>query len=88
MTLPIKAFWFMNAQIERINAQRDIRSLDVISATNSPDIETVTSYRERLVIEIGEVVRESKASSSPMDAVRDEVGFAELRAMASEKIGR
>ncbi len=88
MALPIRAFWFMNAQIERIRAQADMRSLDTAMAANSVNTETAVSYREKLVLEVGEVVKGSKDPLDPMNAMRDEAGFAALRAMAGEKIGR
>lgn len=54
MKLPIMTFWFMNAQICRIRAENDIRSLGV--AASSQSSESITEFRKNLDIEFGDVV--------------------------------
>lgn len=79
MEVPVRTFWFMNAQIDRIQAQKDMRSLTV-AVCGQGGGEAAQSFRERLVIEAGEVV---KLKFDPIrEAVRDEEGFSALREMA------
>lgn len=79
MGVPVRTFWFMNAQIDRIQAQKDMRSLTV-AVCGQGGGEAAQSFRERLVIEAGEVV---KLKFDPIrEAVRDEEGFSALREMA------
>lgn len=80
MGTPIKTFWLLNGNIDRISAQGDIRRLTVAACSQGG--EAATAHRERLVLEIGTVV---KLEVDPIrDAVRDEAGFAELRNMANQ----
>jgi hypothetical protein len=75
LKLPIRVFWLMNFNIDRITAQNDGRSLNVAAVSQSSD--GVRQYRERLEIETGTVV---KFKFDPVaTAVRDEVAIAELR---------
>lgn len=70
----------MNSQIDRIQAQKDMRSLTVAVCGSGGSQEAAQSFRQRLVIEAGEPV---KLKFDPMrDAVRDEAGFSALREMA------
>lgn len=79
MEVPVRTFWFMNAQIDRIQAQKDMRSLTV-AVCGQGGGEAAQNFRERLVIEAGEVV---KLKFDPIrEAVRDEEGFSALREMA------
>lgn len=79
MALPIKTFWLMNSSIERISAQKDLRSLTV--AVCGQGSEAAQEYRQRLILEVGTIV---KLDSNPMNAVRDEAGFAELKKLARQ----
>lgn len=77
--MPVRTFWFMNSQIDRVQAQKDMRSLTVAVCGQSSK-EAAQNFRESLVIEVGEPV---KLKFDPVrDAVRDEVGFSALREMA------
>lgn len=79
MSLPIKTFWMLNGNIERIEAQKDMRAL-TIAVNGNAGAQAAQDYRQRLVIEVGTVV---KLEDNPVAlAVRDEEGFAELKAMA------
>lgn len=82
LALPIRVFWFMNSQIDRIAAQKDMRSLNV--AVCSMGGEAATNHRERLILEIGSIVTAKNDPLSAANTARDEQGFAELRAMANE----
>ena len=82
MSIPIRAFWMMANTIDRIEAQQDLRKL-TISVTCQGQ-EAAQNHRERLILEVGEVVKlngKRQISALP-NAERDEVGFAELKAMA------
>lgn len=80
MELPIKTFWLMNDSIDRISAKSDMRSLTIAACSQSG--ESATSHRERLVLEVGTMV---KLDDDPIkNAVRDQGGFDELRKMATQ----
>lgn len=85
MATPIKTFWFMNASIDRINAQEDMRSLSVAVCSQGGEI--ALNHRERLVLEIGTVVTVTNNPLSAVNTARDKAGFADLKAMANEKLG-
>jgi len=77
MKLPIRTFWLMSDNIDRISAQGDVRALTV--AVCGQGGEPATRLRESLVVEIGQVV---KLREDPTNAARDEEGFHELKMMA------
>jgi hypothetical protein len=72
-----KTFWAMSSNIDRIQAQKDMRRLSTALAATSPD--ACIQYREALDKEMGDIV---KTDGPPRDAQRDQAGFDELRAMA------
>lgn len=76
LRMPMKTFWLMSGNIRRIRAGYDLRTLATTAAAGSPD--GVTELQERLVLEIGDVVKQPATSIE-----RDEAGFAELKAMAT-----
>jgi len=80
LALPMKTFWLLNQNIDRIFAQRDMRTLTV--AVSGQSQEAAKGYRETLIAEVGVIVKFKE--SSVMDAERDEQGFAELKAIASK----
>lgn len=80
LAMPVRTFWFMNSNIDRIQAQKDMRSLTV-AVCGQGGGEAAQTFRERLVIEAGTVV---KLKFDPIrEAVRDEEGFSALRNMAN-----
>lgn len=79
MDLPIKTFWLMSNNIERISAQQDLRSLTV--AVCGQGGEAAHEHRQRLILEVGTIV---KLDSNPMNAVRDEAGFEELKKLTQQ----
>ncbi|MPQ56305.1 hypothetical protein [Duganella sp. FT27W] len=84
--LPLKTFWMMHRNIDRIEAKRDMRAMSVaMVAQSTPD--TARAFREELVIEAGTIIKLGGPTESPLDAKRDEAGFAELKMMAGQKIG-
>ena len=71
----------LNANIDRIQAQKDMRSLTVAMCGQGGD-KAAQHCRQSLVIEVGEIV---KLKIDPIrNAVRDEVGFAALKEMANQ----
>jgi hypothetical protein len=81
MQMPIRTFWLMNSNIERVSAQKDMRSIAV--AVCSMGGEAVQEVHRRLVIETGTI---AKLKLDPIrDAVRDEQGIAVLKEMAKQK---
>lgn len=86
MRLPLKTFWMMSANIDRIEARKDMRAITVAQvAQATPD--GVQKFREALVIEAGEIVKYDGSPDDPRYAKRDETGFADLKRMAGEGIG-
>ena len=53
MGMPIRRFWLFVANIDRINAQKDLRALNVGACVQSP--EGVKEYRNTLTVELGEI---------------------------------
>jgi hypothetical protein len=52
--MPMRRFWFLNYQIDRILSQMDLRQLSVASGAQSGD--GARELHERLVLEIGKVI--------------------------------
>lgn len=84
MKLPLKTFWMMSRNIDRIQARMDMRAFGTAAAAQStPDY--VASYQRRLDDEAGTVVKTKV--ESPLDAKRDEEGFGFLKRVSSETTG-
>lgn len=84
--LPMKTFWAMHQNIDRIEAKNDQRRLALgVVAQATP--ENVATFRQALVLETGTIVRMDE-EVNPMLARRDEDGFAELKRMAGQNIGQ
>lgn len=88
MALPLKTFWLMNRNIDRIMAQSDMRQMSV-SMMAQATAEGAQLFRQHLVMESGEMVRleGSAKSDSPMDAEPDEGAFELLGKMGEQRIG-
>jgi hypothetical protein len=78
LALPLATFWFFAGTIDRIEAQGDLRHLAI--AASSQAGRAAQSCQERLVLEIGTVV---KVKRDPMKAVRDEKGVTRLKELAT-----
>lgn len=85
MRLPLKTFWLMSSNVDRIEAKKDMRSLTVAQFSQATN-DGVQQFRDALVIEAGEIVKMDKPND-PRKAQRDEAGFADLKRMAGEAIG-
>jgi hypothetical protein len=86
LALPVKTFWLMNGNIDRIQAQKDMRTLTVTSAAQSPG-EAAKELRQRLIVEAGTIVKvegDSVATGGRpyVHEERDEAGFAELKELS------
>lgn len=75
MDLPMGVFWLLHGNIERIQAQLNLRDLAVASSSQSD--EAYRKLHERLTLDVGEPVK-----LDPMQEKRDEAGFAALKALA------
>jgi len=53
MNMPIKTFWIFLENINRLLAERDLRSLSVNTVSQSADSETYEKYKKGLLAEIG-----------------------------------
>lgn len=72
----LKTFWMMSGNIDRIMAQKDMRSLTV--AVCGQGGEAAAEFRQRLVLETGTIVKVQ------MVHARDEAGFQELKELAAQ----
>lgn len=89
LRLPLRTFWLLNRNIDRIEARRDMRAMSVAMVAQS-DGETANTFRQELVIEAGVIVKlEGEGDpANPLEAKRDEMGFADLKRMAGQTIGQ
>lgn len=81
MRMPLKTFWLLSNNIDRIQAQQDLRTLNINLRTGmNATSESVGQIYESLIAETGEVVKMSMKAK--INAPRDYEGFEALRAMA------
>lgn len=84
MDLRLRLFWHLSECIDRIKAQNDKRTLH-IAALSAMDGKRVTEIAQVLDAETGQVI---KTKFDPVrTAVRDEAGFAQLKALANVQAG-
>lgn len=82
MRMPLKTFWLLSNNVDRIQAQLDLRTLNMNIRTGAnATSESVEQIYESLVAETGEVVKMS--IKAKINAPRDQEGFEALRAMAT-----
>lgn len=74
MDMPIRVFWVFNANIHKLNAEKDIRALSI--AVSCQSSEGTKSLEEKLLRDM--MGREAHIVS---EAQRDEAGFAELKSI-------
>jgi hypothetical protein len=88
LKLPLKTFWLMNRNIDRIEAKNDMRAMSVAIVAQANG-DSVQQFRQELVVEAGTIVKlEGEGEdTTPLEAKRDETGFADLKMMAGEQIG-
>lgn len=75
LELPIRTFWRLHANINRIRAESDLRSFHVAAASQS---EKGGEYHQRLVLELGEITKVDPIAN----AIRDEEGVSRLKQIA------
>jgi hypothetical protein len=81
--LPLKSFWMMAENIDRIAAQSDMRRLTVASAAHLGG-EASQSVRNRLEIEKGDIVvldEEEMRQATRLEEKLDAKGLNELRTL-------
>jgi len=74
LSLPIRTFWRMHSNINRIRAEDNLRTLQVAVASQS---EGVAKYRDHLVVELGKTTEVDPIAS----AYRDHEGIAKVAAL-------
>jgi hypothetical protein len=72
----------LSGNIDRIEAQRDMRTLSLMASSHTS--EAATQHRQRLEVEAGEIVKVPVQAIAAQHAERDEQGFDELRALSKE----
>lgn len=75
MDLPIKTFWAIDRQINRVRAEADLRAMRVSSSSMGG--EGAQTLQETLLGEMGEPIRLDPIKS----AIRDKAGVEDLRRM-------
>jgi hypothetical protein len=78
--LPLRTFWLMHNNIDRIEAQRDMRTLSIGVAAQSTN-EAAQEVRSRLEIERGEVVVVDEQQARAAETL-DAEGLDELRTLS------
>lgn len=80
--MPLKTFWMLHKNIDRIAAAEDYRSFQtMLSVTSS---EGAKDHSERLTKIIGVVADVEPDKEAVLDAQPDLAGIAELKAMAAQ----
>ena len=71
LRIPVRLFWFLSKNIDRIQADNDLRlfnlNLVVASASGEGAKEAIEGYRNGLIEQRGEVIREEQVASAPDD---------------------
>lgn len=85
LNLPIRVFWLLSKNIQRIQARQDLRTLNINTAvalgSNGINANSIGTMRDQLSDELGVFI---KVSNNPMDAQLDRDGLNALRNMASK----
>lgn len=74
--MPLRSFWVMSAQINRVSAERELRDLNILIGSQSK--EGIEDTRDRLLKEMGQVTTGTEPHWE-----RDEEGFEDLKHLAS-----
>ncbi|MCP1540057.1 hypothetical protein [Methylorubrum extorquens] len=79
--MPLKTFWLFSKNIDRLQAELDLRLLQVMSAASSG--EAYGALIERLQRQVGTIVRQSPDAIAEIaqEEQLDRAGLAELKAM-------
>jgi hypothetical protein len=80
LDMPIRCFWELSRNINRIQAHNDLRSMSI--AMYSQGQEAALKYRERLEIEMGKVFEYSITHEDLKKEKLDRAGLAELKAVS------
>lgn len=81
MRMPLRTFWLLSNNVERIQAQIDLRTMNLRLRTGmGATSESVGQMHEALIAETGEIVKTS--AKALLNAPRDQEGFEKLKAMA------
>lgn len=67
MQLPLRAFWLMSGNVDRIQAQKDVRSLTVAACAQGG--EAATTCRTQLIVEVGTIVKVGMDVRRDADAI-------------------
>lgn len=74
LATPIRVFWTLNANIPRISAEKDLRTLNVMITAAHGDKDGVERFQSALREQIGEVER--------VESRLDKSGWARLKQLA------
>lgn len=80
--MPIRAFWLLNNNIDRIQASFDLRKamINVRTGINANE-ESVGSLQQMLTAETGEVVTISDESKLELSSIRDHNAIDQLKSL-------
>lgn len=82
LDLPLKTFWLMSNNINRISAEADIRRLSIMGAVNSS--EGFSKAQEALQSEMGDVFGKAANTSGLPSEMEIRRGLATLKSLASK----
>lgn len=85
MAIPIKTFWLLDNNVDRLMAHEDKRQLHIASVS-AMDGKRVGEISKILDIEVGQPPIKTKFDPVKT-AVRDEAGIANLKALAGVRAG-
>lgn len=77
--MPIRSFWLLSQNINRIDAQKDLRGLSLSIYSRSDSTEAVTEYRERLILEMGDIFEYAVDQAYLNQEKLDRAGLESLR---------
>ena len=77
--MPIRCFWELSRNINRISAQQDMRLLTIVNLAMSKD--GAQKYRDKLELELGDVITYKRDPKASMNEKLDRKGLAKLKTM-------
>ena len=79
LALPVKTFWLLHKNVDRISAERDMRMIMVMGSVQSS--EALNGMTASLRKQMGVVVEIDEAAAAVEDAVFDRSGLDSLRGL-------
>lgn len=83
LATPIRLFWLLNKNIDRLNAEDDMRMLMIMGSHTSS--EAFQTLQEALAKRVGKIASFDKSSAAfnPLNAKQDKEGLMKLKMLAA-----